>query len=206
MGTEEQSLLNPKQQQALLALARGAIAHVLHAGHGAWAAAQPEPLLHDAVFQEKQAAFVTLTKRQALRGCIGSLVVVESLAESVRRNAINAALHDPRFPPLTLQELDSVHLEISVLSRPVPLAYTDTAHLLQQLKPGVDGLILEGPGGRRATFLPQVWRQLPKAADFLSALCRKAGLAADAWKKDGISYQRYQVQSFEEGCGAASDA
>ena len=199
MSTEKQFLLNPKQQQALLAFARWAISYMLRAPG---ISAKADFLLDEPVFQEKRAAFVTLTKQRALRGCIGSLVAVESLAESVRRNAVNAALHDPRFPPLTLQELEGVHIEISVLSPPQPLPYSDAKHLLQQLEPGLDGLILEGPGGSRATFLPQVWKQLPAAPDFLCALCRKAGLAADAWKKDGISYQRYRVQSFEEeGCG-----
>ncbi|NLZ17622.1 MAG: AmmeMemoRadiSam system protein A [Desulfobulbaceae bacterium] len=191
-------MLNREQARALLAFARQEIVHALHAPKGT---THPDLLPDDPVFREKRAVFVTLSKRQALRGCIGSLVAVESLAESVRRNAVNAALHDPRFPPLTLEELKSVHIEISVLGVPQPLPYSDTEHLLTQLEPGRDGLILQGPGGARATFLPQVWRQLPAAADFLSALCRKAGLAADAWKKGGMSYQRYRVESFEEEGG-----
>ena len=204
---EEKALLNKqllttRQAQALLAYARQEIAQALHTREGTGQAAQPGPLLEEPVFQEKRAVFVTLSKRQALRGCIGSLLAVESLRESVRRNAINAALHDPRFPPLTLEELGSVHIEISVLGAPQPLTCKESSELLQQLEPGLDGLILEGPGGRRATFLPQVWKQLPEAADFLSALCRKAGLPMDAWKKGGIeggiAYQRYRVQSFEE--------
>ena len=198
MRMEDKPLLSREQAQALLAFARQEIAHALHAPRGT---ATTDPRLADPVFQEERAVFVTLSKRQALRGCIGSLVAVESLAESVRRNAVNAALHDTRFPPLTLEELESVHIEISVLGVPQPLPYSDTEHLLTQLEPGRDGLILQGPGGARATFLPQVWRQLPAAADFLSALCRKAGLAADAWKKGGMSYQRYRVESFEEEGG-----
>lgn len=204
MSTENQSMLKPEQQEALLAYARNEISRALLAQHGPETAAQTGPELkdlNDAVFQEKRAAFVTLTKRRALRGCIGSLVAVESLAASVRRNAVNAALHDPRFSPLTLQELEEVHIEISVLGPPQPLPYSDSKDLLQQLQSGLDGLILEAPGGRRATFLPQVWGQLPAAADFLAALCRKAGLATDAWKKDDISYQRYRVQSFTEQGG-----
>ena len=198
MRMEDKPLLSREQAQALLAFARQEIARALHAPKGT---THPDPLSADPVFLEKRAVFVTLSKRQALRGCIGSLVAVESLAESVRRNAVNAALHDPRFPPLTLEELESVHIEISVLGVPQPLPYSDTEHLLTQLEPGRDGLILQGPGGARATFLPQVWRQLPAAADFLSALCRKAGLAAGALKKGGMSYQRYWVESFEEEGG-----
>lgn len=194
MSTENQSLLNHKEQQALLAYARRAIGQALQKMN----AVQTEPLLNEPVFQEKRAVFVTLTKKQILRGCIGSLAAVESLAASVRRNAVNAAFHDPRFPPLSLQELAKVQIEISVLSPPQALPCNDANDLLQQLQPGVDGLILDGPGGSRATFLPQVWKQLPQPADFLAALCHKAGLSADAWKKSGISYQRYRVQSFKE--------
>ncbi|MDO5673757.1 MAG: AmmeMemoRadiSam system protein A [bacterium] len=194
MSTEKQFLLNSTEQQELLAYARTAIRQALQVP----GAMQEGPLADDPVFQEKRAAFVTLKKRQALRGCIGSLVAVESLAASVRRNAVNAALHDSRFPPLSLEELETVQIEISVLSPPQALPYSDTNDLLRQLEPGLDGLILEGSGGSRATFLPQVWKQLPAAPDFLAALCRKAGLSAEAWKKGGISYQRYQVQSFEE--------
>ncbi len=193
MCTEEQPLLDRRQARALLALARDAIARALHLPGKA-----ADPILDEPVFHERRAVFVTLTQKRALRGCIGSLLAVESLRDSTGRNAVQAALHDPRFPPLTPQELGSVHIEISVLGTPQPLEYSDATLLLQLLEPGKDGLIVEGPDGARATFLPQVWEQLPQAEAFLGALCRKAGLAADAWKKGGLRYRRYRVESYGE--------
>lgn len=193
MCTEEQPLLDRRQARALLDLARDAIARALHLPGKA-----ADPILDEPVFREKRAVFVTLTQKRALRGCIGSLIAVESLRDNAGRNAVQAALHDPRFPPLTPQELRSVRIEISVLSPSQHLEYNGAAQLLQLLEPGKDGLIVEGPNGARATFLPQVWEQLPQAEAFLSALCRKAGLAADAWKEDGLRYRRYRVESHEE--------
>ena len=128
------------------------------------------------------ASFVTLTSGRApggaLRGCIGSLVARRPLREDVEANAVAAALHDPRFPPLTARELDDVVVEVSVLSAPAVLPAADEAELLARLRPGVDGVVLSA-SGRRATFLPQVWEQLPDPADFLARLRRKAGLPAD---------------------------
>ncbi|NQS71571.1 MAG: AmmeMemoRadiSam system protein A [Desulfobulbaceae bacterium] len=198
MTKQEELQLNARQMQALLAFARNEIALVLQAPDAATSA---NPVLAEPVFQRKQAAFVTLRKNGTLRGCIGSLSAVESLLDSVRHNAVNAALHDPRFPPLTLQELEQVQIEISVLGIPQPLPYTDVTDLLHQLEPGKDGLILEGPGKARATFLPQVWQQLPQPSRFLSELCRKAGLATDSWQKNTLSFQRYRVQSLSESRG-----
>lgn len=148
-------------------------------------------------FDRKRGTFVTLTIDGQLRGCIGSLSADEPVREGVRKNAINAAFHDPRFPKLTAGELKRVAIEVSILTEPVPLAYQDADDLLAKLKPDVDGVIL-GKGMARATFLPQVWRQLPGPDLFLSQLCLKAGLAADAWKKQRLEVLVYQVQYFEE--------
>lgn len=152
----------------------------------------------DEVFQELGAVFVTLTKDGVLRGCIGSLQAVEPLKISVAKNAVHAALRDPRFPAVTAEELPKLHIGISLLTPPKSLAYSHADSLLQTLRPGVDGVILMGPGGAGATFLPQVWHQLPEPAHFLSQLCRKAGLAADAWKTTHLHYQVYQTLSFAE--------
>ena len=110
------------------------------------------------VFREKRAAFVTLTRNGRLRGCIGTLLAVESLGDSVRHNALNAALRDPRFAPLAAAELPEIRIEISVLDAPAPLVYRDSEDLLSQLQAERPGLILEADG-HRATFLPQVWAQ-----------------------------------------------
>lgn len=142
------------------------------------------------------AAFVTLTIDGALRGCIGSLSAYRPLREDVAGNAVNAAFRDPRFSPLTVDELPRVHVEVSVLSEPESYPFTDRADVLSRLRPGVDGLILEY-GTHRGTFLPQVWEQLPTPDEFLAHLVRKAGLPA-GWWDDSARLSRYTVTAFEE--------
>ncbi|MGE5838860.1 MAG: AmmeMemoRadiSam system protein A, partial [Deltaproteobacteria bacterium] len=132
-----------------------------------------------------------------LRGCIGHIIPQESLIEGVKVNAMNAAFRDPRFRPLSKPEFDKIKVEVSILTTPKPLAYTDADDLLAKLKPGTDGLIIR-QGYHQATFLPQVWDQLPDKKDFLSHLCQKAGLAGDAWLFDKLEVHTYQVQAFEE--------
>lgn len=148
-------------------------------------------------YSERRGTFVTLTLGGALRGCIGHIIPQESLIEGVRENAINAAFRDPRFRPLTPQEWEKTKIEVSILTEPKPLAYEDGEDLLKKLRPGVDGVILK-KGYRQATFLPQVWDQLPDKKDFLTHLCMKAGLDAHAWKKDKLEVLIYQVQAFHE--------
>jgi AmmeMemoRadiSam system protein A len=148
-------------------------------------------------FQERRGTFVTLTMNGALRGCIGHIIPQESLAEGVRVNAMNAAFRDPRFRPLSPNEFEKIKVEVSILTEPKPLFYTDANDLFSKLRPGTDGLIIR-KGHHQATFLPQVWEQLPKTKDFLSHLCLKAGLAEDAWTYDKLEVHTYQVQAFEE--------
>jgi AmmeMemoRadiSam system protein A len=150
------------------------------------------PVLH-----EKRGTFVTLTMDGQLRGCIGHIVPQESLIDGIRTNAINAAFRDPRFSPMSCGEWEKVKIEISILSDPKPLPYSNVEDLLKKLRPGIDGLIIK-KGHHQATFLPQVWEQLPKKKDFLSHLCLKGGLDADAWKKGDLEVLIYQVQAFEE--------
>jgi hypothetical protein len=153
--------------------------------------------LSDASFQARCGTFVTLKHKGQLRGCIGSLSASDPLAEGVRRNAINAAFHDPRFSPLTEKELGQVEIEVSVLTEPQALAFGDPEDLLRKLRANVDGVIIR-QGYASATFLPQVWEQLPKKEDFLGHLCIKAGLPRDAWKSGKLEVSTYQVQYFEE--------
>ena len=153
--------------------------------------------LQDPCFQISCGTFVTLKIKGQVRGCIGNLISSEFLISGVRRNAINAAFHDPRFAPLGASELDLVEIEISILTEPKPMNYRDAADLLSKLRPGVDGVTIR-LGHASATFLPQVWEQLPEPRDFLAHLCMKAGLAADAWKMSRIEVSTYQVQYFEE--------
>ena len=185
-----------EQGRALLALARAAIQEHL----GVKAAVSPalKMALKDEAFKAKTGTFVTLTIAGELRGCIGSLEGREPLVEGVEHNAVNAAFGDPRFRPLSKKELDKIHIEVSILTEPETLAYSDAADLLNKLRPGIDGVIIR-QGYAGATFLPQVWEQLPDKEEFLAHLCMKAGLGADAWKRGKLEVKIYQVQYFEEG-------
>ena len=148
-------------------------------------------------FSERRGTFVTLTIDGSLRGCIGHIIPQESLIEGIRVNAINAAFKDPRFSPLSKKEWEKVKIEISILTDPQALAYSDADDLLKKLRPGIDGTIIK-KGLCQATFLPQVWEQLPDSKEFLRHLCVKAGLDRDAWKKENLEVSTYQVQAFEE--------
>jgi AmmeMemoRadiSam system protein A len=188
-------MLTKQQGDILLRLARQQIENRL--GVEASAVVKAEEL-NDPAFLEKRGVFVTLHKRHDLRGCIGSLVAMESIAEGIRSNALNAAFHDSRFAPLTAAELRDLHVEISVLTDPQPLTYGSADELTRRLRPAIDGVILKGPGNMSATFLPQVWQQLPTPEQFLGHLCRKAGLADGTWRSGTLQIFIYQVQSFEE--------
>jgi AmmeMemoRadiSam system protein A len=148
-------------------------------------------------FSERRGTFVTLTIDGRLRGCIGHIIPNESLIEGVRINAINAAFRDPRFRPVSKKEWEKVHIEISILTEPEILHYSDAVDLLDKLRPGIDGVIIK-KGSRQATFLPQVWEQLSDKKEFLAHLCLKAGMEGNAWKKGDIEVSIYEVQAFEE--------
>jgi len=172
----------------LLTLARGAIAEALGAapaaiGPGGWLAVPG-------------ATFVTLTRGGELRGCIGTLIAERPLHEDVTHNARAAAFHDPRFLPVTRRELADIAVEISLLSALESLSFESESHLLAQLRPGTDGLLLEH-GRRRGTFLPQVWEQLPEPKSFLKHLKHKAGLPTDFWVRD-LKVSRYTVTKWRE--------
>ena len=147
--------------------------------------------------KQKQGCFVTLTERGQLRGCIGSILPQEPLCNAVISRAIAAATEDPRFPPVTASELNDLHIEVSILTVPEPLEYKDAEDLLKKLKPGVSGVVLKD-GLHQATFLPQVWKQLPEPAEFLSHLSQKSGLTPNIWRKEHLSIETYQVVAFEE--------
>lgn len=142
------------------------------------------------------AVFVTLTRNGQLRGCIGSLEAWRPLSEDVRENAIAAAFRDPRFKPLCAEELPAIRVEVSLLEAPVAMNCRDEADALARLRPGVDGIILSA-GRHRATFLPQVWEQLPEPVAFLARLKEKAGLPAGYWGPD-VRLERYAVTKWKE--------
>ena len=146
---------------------------------------------------EPRATFVTLTRRGALRGCVGALQAQMPLLDDVREHAVAAAVQDFRFPPVRPDEVNSIEIEISVLTPPRSIHYESADDLLLKLRPGIDGVILES-GFHRATFLPQVWDKIPDPETFVGMLCEKAGLAYEAWRKGDLKVSTYQVESFHE--------
>lgn len=144
---------------------------------------------------DERATFVTLFEDGQLRGCIGSVRACRPLSADLCANAAAAALRDTRFHPLDSCELPYVHIEVSVLSPLVRIAFTDEADALSQLRSD-EGVLLAWRD-RQSTFLPQVWKSLPDPADFLGQLKRKAGLPAGFWAED-IEVFRYTVSKWAE--------
>jgi uncharacterized protein len=138
--------------------------------------------------------FVTLRRYDTLHGCIGTIEPRRTLVDDVRSNAVSAALFDPRAAPLTLEDVDHLAVEISVLGPLQPIVFADEAAAIASLRPGSDGIVLRC-GGRRATFLPQVWESLPEPGGFLASLKTKAGFPADHWSDD-IELYRYHVRKW----------
>jgi AmmeMemoRadiSam system protein A len=185
--------LSAAERKLLLELARKTLRSVTANGGLPELAAKDVP----PKLAEKQACFVTLTKNGALRGCIGHLMAIEPLHQAVAENARNAALRDPRFPPVQPDELAQIRIEISVLTEPQPLSFSSPDDLLSKLHPNEDGVLLH-MGPRTATFLPQVWAQIPDKAEFLNHLSQKAGCEASAWRGKDVSVSIYHVECFEE--------
>lgn len=181
------------ERKFLLELARETLTRVTAGGSLPEVATKAVP----PKLREKKACFVTLTKGGALRGCIGHLTALEPLYEAVAENARNAALRDPRFPPVAPDELDQIKIEISVLTEPQPLAFSSPDDLLSKLHPNEDGVLLH-IGPRTATFLPQVWAQVPDKVEFLNHLSQKAGCERSAWRGKDVSVSIYHVECFEE--------
>lgn len=140
----------------------------------------------------EMATFVTLKLNEQLRGCIGTTRPIAPLVNSINDNAYSAAFHDPRFTPLTRKEFWSVHISISVLTPSKVLEFDTEQELLQKLRPGTDGLIIEKQG-RRATFLPAVWESIPDKTAFLSHLKNKAGLELSELPDRAWTYQSIQI-------------
>ena len=181
-------MTHPDAGEILLPIARAAIARELGR---ALDAAENAPWL-----REPGATFVTLRQGERLRGCIGSLKARRPLLQDVKSNALAAAFSDPRFPPLGREELDVTRVEVSLLSPLESLRFTSEAHALEQLRPGVDGLVFEY-GYHQSTFLPQVWEEIAEPADFLGTLKQKAGLPPDFWDVE-VKLARYTVSKWSE--------
>lgn len=192
--TDDQSLapLPVGAGSTLLRLARGAIAADLGVDLG-----DDSPAERGAPWlAQERACFVTLTRHGDLAGCIGTITPYRSLVEDVCGNASAAAFRDRRFPPLDRVDLPAVVIEVSVLSALRPIPFGDEADALAALRPGVDGVVLEY-GGRRATFLPQVWDKVTGPADFLGHLKVKLGVPPAFWSEE-MHISRYVVDLFSE--------
>lgn len=194
--SSDKNLLTERQGQVLVQLAREALRKELEHPQETASGGMIEPEA-EAIFKVQQGVFVTLKIEGQLRGCIGSLAGHEPIWQGVRTHAVNAGFHDPRFPSLTAEELGRVRIEVSVLTESQLLEYRDSSDLIARLNPHIDGVTIR-KGHSSATFLPQVWEQLPDPAAFLSNLCLKAGLEADTWRHTPLEVETYQVQSFED--------
>jgi AmmeMemoRadiSam system protein A len=150
---------------------------------------------------EPKPCFITLTKSGRLRGCVGHIHAQEALYRAVMDNTRNAAQRDSRFEPVQSGELDQLAIEISVLTEPEPMAFTSPERLLDQLRPHTDGVVLRLGSGQSATFLPQVWEQLPDKEEFLGRLALKAGGAPGDWRRPGAQVSTFQIVSFKESAG-----
>jgi AmmeMemoRadiSam system protein A len=195
MSTGRWPVLSEKNGQRLVKLARDTIA--LELGLEAAEARAPsgarpaEPWL-----SEPAATFVTIHRCGELHGCVGSIEPRRPLFEDVRHNARAAALHDPRALPICAGDLDDLSIEVSLLGALEPIQFTSERDALTKLRPHEDGVVF-ACGGRRATFLPQVWKSLPSPAEFMTRLKLKAGFPADFWSPD-VKLWRYALQKWSE--------
>ncbi|MBU7024306.1 MAG: AmmeMemoRadiSam system protein B [Theionarchaea archaeon] len=185
------SILDEQEQMVLLTLARQTLEQYLTDG----TFPEVDESEMSERLKENRACFVTLNEGGMLRGCIGTLTAETMLYRAVMENAVNAALRDPRFAPLTRDELEKVTIEISVLTPPYRIWYRDSEDLCEKIRE--KGVIVTR-GRQRATYLPQVWEQLREPEEFLSQLCVKAGLPADYWKQGDLEVQIYTAQVFKE--------
>jgi AmmeMemoRadiSam system protein A len=183
-------MLTEENRHLLRDLAYQSIRHGLETGQ----ALEIDIAQYPAELQTKQATFVTLHRHKELRGCIGILKPVRPLAEDVAYNAWAAAFSDSRFMPLSAGELDDLDIHISILGAPEEMDFTSEDDLVKQIRPGIDGLIME-EGFNKGTFLPSVWESLTDSREFLRHLKQKAGLPANYWS-DNIKVKRYAVEEF----------
>ena len=179
-------------QKILLQIAKESIAHGL-------AASLPLPVDLKTLPQElseTRATFITLFMGENLRGCIGTLNAYQPLAQDVSEHAFAAAFRDPRFPPVTEKEKTELKIKISLLNPSEPMIFHSEEDLLNQLRPGIDGVVLAW-GQHRGTFLPSVWDDVPDKKEFLAHLKIKARLAPDFWS-DQIKAWRYTTETWGE--------
>jgi AmmeMemoRadiSam system protein A len=184
--------LSADEQTRLLDIARQSIVHGLDSG----TALRLDIMQLEANLRVDSAVFITLTLAGNLRGCIGSLQPSAPLAQAVANSAFSAAFRDHRFAQVQASEIESIRIEVSVLSAMELIAVGTRQALLENLQPGVDGLLMEDQG-YRSTFLPKVWEKITTPNEFVGQLMHKAGLAAEHWSST-IRFYRYHSTSFGE--------
>lgn len=187
--------LGDRDRLFLLEEARGALRAAANLAAPAPPSEPPSPAL-----SEPRACFVTLTEEGRLRGCVGAMAAREPLARAVADSARCAALLDPRFPPVGADEVDRLRIEVSVLTTLRRLWFSSPEDLLMKLEPGCDGVLLR-IGDRTATYLPQVWKDIPDKAAFMDSLAEKSGCAAAQWRGSDVEVFVYEVESFQEPDG-----
>lgn len=187
--------LSKKDGELLLKLARQTILHKF--GHEEDEPGLLKSRVSKKIVEEKRGVFVSLHKKRKLRGCIGNIAPVKTVFAGVVDNAKHAAFNDSRFSPLSYEELKDTRIEVSILTRPKIVDYTNAQDLIAKIRPDIDGVIIK-KRHHSATFLPQVWKQLRDPKIFLKHLCQKAGLSSDEWKSGDLIVSTYQVQSFED--------
>lgn len=196
--------ISKKTQQILLQIARAAIASRLKIKF-------ENPLekgkiddITRKLLQKNYGVFVSLHINHELRGCIGIIETLDPLEKNLLEHALAAAFDDPRFDPLQPDEFEKIQIEISLLSPPKSLEYKGAQDLLKKLIPLKHGVVIR-KSMFGATFLPQVWEQLPAKEDFLSHLCAKAGLDPDEWKLGDLKVTTYEAEVFSEQAGSEAN-
>lgn len=189
---QTETTITDAEQQLLLQLARESIEYGLQHQHEIALSADNYP----PQLQEQRATFVTLHLNNQLRGCIGTLEAYQPLVLDVAHNAYAAAFNDPRFMPVTQSEVNKLEIHISILNPAEQLRFGSEQELIGQIRPGVDGLIMQD-GRSRGTFLPSVWEQLTGPKEFIHHLKLKAGLPADYWS-ESLRVWRYTTTAFPE--------
>lgn len=184
--------LTLEEGQLLIKIARENIVTYLKGGEYVCTKELPE------IFHEKLGVFVTLSINSNLRGCIGYPEPYMELIEGLLDVSVAAAVEDPRFNPISLDEFEKVKIEVSVLTKPQLVQVDSYEDYLNLLKVGRDGLIIENMY-HRGLLLPQVpIEQNWDIETFLENLCYKAGLYGDAWKDINTKIYSFQAQIFDE--------
>jgi AmmeMemoRadiSam system protein A len=185
--------LSSSEAELLLRLARATLDHIVAGG----SMPRLDPNSLSSRLTENRACFVTLRNQGELRGCVGSVVASKPLFEGAMDSVRGAARRDRRFQPVTADELENIHIELSILTEPVRLNYDSPKALLEMLQPHRHGVLLR-IGARTATFLPKVWDDIPDKQEFLARLCAKAGFDPRAWREKNAIICVYEAEVIEE--------